>query len=285
MSISLLKQIKYLAEAFIVYASYFFFKILPIEKSSVIGGGILQFFSSIAKENKVMEKNLKLCLTNSTYNYRKKIILLTWRHFGNIIGELPHWHQMPKKEFLDRVNIVNPQNIPRSKALLVSGHFGNWELISKCANLYDIPLSLVYRPSNNLYVNYLINKLRHYYGIPLIPKGAISVRKILKYLQKNKVVGMLADQKTDDGISVPFFKKNAMTTALPATLALKYNVPIVMVKMLKTGVAKYSIVFYEPLKITANDTKLSIMQKINAALEEWITEYPEQWFWFHNRWK
>ena len=96
---------------------------------------------------------------------------------------------------------------------------------------------------------------------------------------------MMVDQKMDDGISVPFFKKNAMTTALPATLALKYKIPIIMTRITKIGNAKYTAEFCEYLKVAPQDTKFTIMKKINNVLERWITEVPEQWFWFHNRWK
>ncbi len=285
MRVLILKQIKYLLEAFLIYSFYFFFKAFQIETSSVIGGKLLKFCSCVLKENKIMEKNLKNCFPNTTYSYRKKIILSTWEHFGSVIGELSHWHNMGKREFFDRIKIINPHNMPRSRALIISGHIGNWELISKIAREYSINLTLVYRPSNNPYTDNLINKLRNSYNIPLIPKGAKGVKKILQELKNGRVVGMMIDQKMDEGISVPFFKKDAMTTTLPATLALKYKVPIIMSRIIKTGNAKYTAEFCEHLKITSTDTKFSIMKKINSILEKWIIETPEQWFWFHNRWK
>ena len=285
MKTPILKQVKYLLEAFLIYSFYFFFKAFQIETSSVIGSKIVKFFSCFLKENKVMERNLKICFPNTTHSYRKKVILATWEHFGAVIGELPHWHNMDRSEFFDRIKIINRNNMPHSKALIISGHIGNWELISKIAKECNMHLSLVYRPSNNPYVNNLINKLRRFYNISLIPKGTKGVKQILQALASGKVVGMMVDQKMDDGINVPFFKKDAMTTALPATLALKYKIPIIMSKVIRTGNAKYAVEFCNSLKIISTDTKFSIMQRINNMLEKWITETPEQWFWFHNRWK
>lgn len=284
MKTPLSKQVRYLLEALLIYVFYFFFKSFKIETSSILGGKIVRFFSRILKENKVMEKNMELCFPSLDVDNRKGLALATWQHFGSIIGELPHWHDMPRDEFLDRVKIINPQNIPRSKALIISGHIGNWELISKIAKEYGIDLSLVYRPSNNHYANRLINKIRGSYDVSLIPKGVAGVREVVKDLKNNKVIGLMVDQKMSDGISVPFFKKDVMTTALPATLALKYGAPIVMTKIIKTGDARYNAEFCKPLEITPQDTKYSIMKEVNAALEEWIKESPEQWFWFHNRW-
>jgi len=272
MKVPLLKHLKHLLEACLIYAFYFLFKGFRIEISSRIGGWLVKFFSYLLKENKVMDKNMRLCLPNLNTAQRKKLILATWQHFGSIIGELPHWHDMSREEFLDRVKIINPQNIPYSKALIVSGHIGNWELISKIAKEYNIDLSLVYRPSNNRYANHLINKIRGSYNISLIPKGVAGVKEVVEGLKNNKVIGLMVDQKMNDGISVPFFKKEAMTTALPATLALKYHIPIIMVKIIKTGHARYNAEFHDALQMTPKDTKLSIMKKVHTILEKWIKE-------------
>ena len=187
--------------------------------------------------------------------------------------------------FLNKVKIINKKYLPTSRAIIISGHIGNWELIGKIAKAYGIKLNLVYRPSNNPYVNNLINKLRNENNINLIPKGVSGVKMILKALNKNEVVGIMVDQKMSDGINIKFFNKNAMTTALPANIALKYNIPIVAACIVKVEQVQYMAKFYKPIRVTTLDTKYTIMRKINKILERWIEKYPEQWFWFHNRWK
>ena len=279
------KKIQYLIEAIIIYFFYYIFKILKIESSSKIAGNLVVVLSKFFKENAVAKKNLKMCLPNATLDCRKKIINNTWEHFGSIIGELPHWNSMNNHEFFSRVTIINKQYLPQSKAIIVSGHIGNWELIGRIAKEYGIKLNLVYRPSNNPYMNKLINKLRNENNINLIPKGVPGVKMMLKALNNNEVIGIMIDQKVSDGINVKFFNQNAMTTALPANIALKYNIPIIATYIVKVGEVKYTATFCEPLKISTSDTKYTIMSKINKILEHWIKQYPEQWFWFHNRWK
>jgi len=284
-AISFKKKLRYIIEAFFAYLFYFFFKSLSIESSSKIGAIIVGFFSKFIKENNIAAQNIKMCLPHLTKEHRKKILINTWKHFGSVIGEIPHWYKMPKKEFLERVTIKGEKNMPISRAIIVSGHIGNWELISRIAKEYNIKLNLVYRPSNNPYTNNLINKIREVYKINLIPKGNIGVKKIINALNNNEVVGIMIDQRMDDGISVPFFNKHAMTTALPANIALKYKVPIIAVNIIKTGSSRYTANFYEPLEIQEFDTKYTITERINKILESWIISYPAQWFWFHNRWK
>ena len=283
--ISFKKRIKYLIEAFFIYLFYFIFRSLPIESSSKLGATILGFISKFIKENNTAAQNMKMCLPHLTKNQRSKTLFNTWKHFGSVIGEIPHWHNMSKKEFFERVTIKDKKNIPFSKAIIVSGHIGNWELISRIAKEYGIKLNLVYRPSNNPYANYLINKIRESYNITLIPKGSMGVKKIIKALNNNEIVGIMVDQKMDDGISIPFFDKHAMTTALPANIALKYKIPIIATSIIKTGASRYTASFHKPLEIRKNDTKYTVTTRINLILEGWIKNYPEQWFWFHNRWK
>ena len=285
MKLKLKKKIQYLSEALIIYFFYNFFKVLKLETASKIGGNLVLFLSKFVKENKVAKQNLKMCLPNTTLSCRKRITNNTWKHFGSIIGELPHWNSMSNYEFFNRVKIINKKYLPTSRAIIISGHIGNWELIGKIAKEYGIKLNLVYRPSNNPYVNNLINKIRNENNINLIPKGVSGVKMILKALNNNEVVGIMVDQKIDDGIDIKFFNKNAMTTALPANIALKYNIPIVAAYIVKVEQVKYIAKFYKPLKITTLDTKYTIMRRINEVLERWIIKYPEQWFWFHNRWK
>jgi KDO2-lipid IV(A) lauroyltransferase len=283
--ISYKKRIKYFIEAFFIYLFYFIFRSLPIESSSKLGATILGFISRFIKENNTAAQNMKMCLPHLTKNQRNKILLNTWKHFGSVIGEIPHWHKMSKNEFFERVTIRDKKTIPFSRAIIVSGHIGNWELISRIAKEYGIKLNLVYRPSNNPYANYLINKIRESYKITLIPKGSMGVKKIIKALNNKEIVGIMVDQKMDDGISIPFFDKHAMTTALPANIALKYKIPIIATSIIKTGTSRYTASFHEPLKIREDDTKYTISKRINLILEGWIKDNPEQWFWFHNRWK
>ena len=175
-AISFKKKLRYIIEAFFAYLFYFFFKSLGIESSSKIGAIIVGFFSKFIKENNIAAQNIKMCLPHLTKEHRKKILINTWKHFGSVIGEIPHWYKMPKKEFLERVTIKGEKNMPLSRAIIVSGHIGNWELISRIAKEYNIKLNLVYRPSNNPYTNNLINKIREVYKINLIPKGNIGVK-------------------------------------------------------------------------------------------------------------
>ncbi len=274
-------KLKHLVEFLLVKLFINFFSLLNIETASLIGSKIARFFCLLLPENRVIKKNLELC----NIGYSDNLIPKIWEHFGEMIGEMPHWKKMSREEFFRRVKVVNHNKDFPKQGVLVSAHIGNWELISRIAYEYSVDLSLVHRPANNPYVNRLINDTRGYDNVSLIPKGIEGVRQILKDIKKNHLIGMLTDQKSAEGVESVFFNYIAMTTALPASLALKHNVPIYPIKMIRTHGVNYSVEIFKPLRINQDDSKESITQKINKIFETWIKKNPEQWFWFHNRWK
>jgi KDO2-lipid IV(A) lauroyltransferase len=210
-----------------------------------------------------------------------------WDNLGRSIGEMPHWQNMDSKKFFEKVIINDCSNgsFVSSKAhLYLSGHYGNWELFPKLLEEYNLKPALVYRPANNPYVDKLINQSRAKKGISLIKKGKNGIREIITRLQNSGSIGMLIDQKTNDGIEVPFFGFMVKTTPAPANLALKFKAEIILTCVRRVKGANYSINIFPPLQITDDDNTLSIMHEINQNLEKWIREDPSQWFWVHKRW-
>tara|TARA_B110000503_G_C7133299_1_gene407725 strand:- start:520 stop:1389 length:870 start_codon:yes stop_codon:yes gene_type:complete len=281
---SLKKTLKNFLEGFLVHTLYFFLKFLNINTSASFCKRLLLFFSSLLKSNDIAVNNVDLCFPTLTNIKRKQIINQSWEHFGAIIGEMPHWHEMSHKEFDERVIILGVKNILLSRSIFFSAHIGNWELFAKIAQKYRFKMHLLYRPMNNPYTDRIINKLRVNRYVELITKGRGGVRKIINALNSNEVTGMLVDQKLSEGTPVPFFRKMAMTTTLPAKLALKYGVKLVPAYVIRTSAARYTVRFFTPIKVSKEDSVYQITKKINSILEKWITSHPEQWLWSHNRW-
>ena len=99
---------------------------------------------------------------------------------------------------------------------------------------------------------------------------------------------MLVDQKMNDGIAVPFFGRDAMTAPALAQFALKYDCPVVPVRVELLGGAYFRMTFYPALEIVPTDDRhadiLRIMTEVNAIMESWIRDRPAQWLWLHRRW-
>src|SRR5207253_2644034 len=101
-------------------------------------------------------------------------------------------------------------------------------------------------------------------------------------------LAMLIDQKMNDGIAVPFFGRDAMTAPAIAEFALRYNLELIPARVVRTKGCHFEATIFPPMAYekTGDEEKdvLTIMTAINAILETWIREHPEQWFWVHKRW-
>jgi KDO2-lipid IV(A) lauroyltransferase len=99
---------------------------------------------------------------------------------------------------------------------------------------------------------------------------------------------MLVDQKMNDGIAVPFFGRDAMTAPALAVLALRYDCAVVPIRMQRLKGARFRMISEPPLALPKtgdnNADRRALMIEVNAIVERWVREHPEQWLWLHRRW-
>lgn len=168
--------------------------------------------------------------------------------------------------------------------ILVSCHFGSWELNGAAIAASGFPVTVVAKRQANPYIDSLINLNRERVGMNIIAQGA-AVKHIIRALRKHGIIGLISDQDAGrDGIFVDFFGRKASTPRGAAQLALKYNAPIVVVMTLRTGNGKFKSIFKE-VSVHVDDTIESVTQRYTTVMENIIRQYPEQYFWMHRRWK
>jgi KDO2-lipid IV(A) lauroyltransferase len=133
----------------------------------------------------------------------------------------------------------------------------------------------------------LVGRLRGDQG-ELIPKGAVASRRAVAALRRGGHLSLLVDQKMNDGITVPFFGRDAMTAPALALFALHYDCDVLPVRIERTEGAHFRLTVYPPLTLPDSGDRdagvLALMTAVNQSLEGWIRERPEQWFWLHRRW-
>ena len=99
----------------------------------------------------------------------------------------------------------------------------------------------------------------------------------------------MVDQRVSEGKRLPFFKRGALTTTLPAQLALKYKFDIIPVYISRNKDNSFEMELHNPIKTSGKESseknKIDISLKINKIIEEMILRNPGQWIWTHNRWK
>jgi KDO2-lipid IV(A) lauroyltransferase len=149
--------------------------------------------------------------------------------------------------------------------------------------------ALVYRPQNNPYVDAWVCRQRGKEGPKeQISKGARGTRRIFSLLRSAKSIFLLVDQKTNEGIPVPFFGRDAYTTPAPASLALKLGAVLLPISNERMGGAHFHVKVREPIQFTPTgnhdeDVRL-LTAKITESVEQMVRERPSQWLWIHRRW-
>ena len=217
-----------------------------------------------------------------------------WENLGRTLAEYAKLSKFKcftndERISIEGVAILDDYCKNNKSCIFFSGHFANWEIMPLIVKQRGHHITLVYRPANNPLVNKILLKLRYFQANSLIPKGPKGSREIIDHIKKGKKIAMLVDQKQNDGIPIPFFGKQAMTAPAIAKLALKYNIPLIPVSIIRKKEASFHIKFHPKLELNKKPEDLEknifdLMLKINEFLEESIKQNPSQWLWIHKRW-
>ncbi len=173
--------------------------------------------------------------------------------------------------------------------ILLTAHFGNWELMGALLRFYDYKGAVVGRQIYYEKYNQAILDLRGKATLRTIYQDA-SPREFLKVLKQNEILGILADQDIDrlEGIFVPFFGRPAYTLTGPVKLALASGAPIVPTFLIREG-NRYRLLVEEPIRVEMKGSREETVQEYTSrwsrVIEEKIRAHPEQWAWMHRRWK
>lgn len=178
----------------------------------------------------------------------------------------------------------------KSGIILVSGHFGNWEVAAQLIS-YIKPVVGITRKMNNPLIEELVLSRKPRNNFRLTPKHDIEGGRFLKILRDGEVLAILADQYAKDrGMMIDFFGIPASTHTSPAMLHLLTKAPIIFGYCVRTGPMKFKMKAIDP--IIADRSKgdreaitRDIMTRINTELEKAIRQYPEQYLWAHRRWR
>lgn len=260
------------------------FKVLPLKIASRLGGflgGAAYYLAT--RRNKIALQNMAFAYPDKPLAWRKALLKKMWRHWGRFFAEMPHSKEWVRGAEVIGANYVEDMKNDGKGGFICSAHLGNWEFASSYVSQNYFMMHPVYRPANNPWLEKLMFKRRK--GV-LIPKGSAGVRRMLDLLKNGEHIAILCDQRLREGVEAPLFGKPAQTPAAMVTLALKMNLPILMGRAIRQADGHYKMEV-QPLKMSRNpdfDTAVrETAAHMNAVLEKWIYETPEQWLWIHRR--
>ena len=268
------------------------FGLLPLDWASAIGGALARTIGPRLAISKRARLNIRRALPELADHEIAKTIAQMWDNLGRVAAEYPHLRQIRVFEPGGRVETHGFEHMDRAVAagrrmIIFSGHIANWEIGMLAAVQYGAEVAQIYRAANNPLIDRMITRFRSTGG-ELIPKGTVAARRAIAVLRRGAHVTMLADQKLNDGIPVPFFGRPAMTASALAALALRFDCDVLPARVERLGGARFRLTVFPPLPLPRSGDHhadvATLMTRVNQTLEGWIRDRPQEWFWVHRRW-
>ena len=266
--------------------------IMPIETK------ILIFFlkKGSPKHSRLITHNLASAFPNAAPDFLAGLKKNIYTHFGKVFVEITRtFARRNPQAILARCRILHPeileQALQKKHGLIIfSAHFGNWEWIPLIMHTYlKKYIYSIARPMDNPLIEKKLREFREAMGSKIIYKQG-SLRTIINRLASNEIIFLLIDQNTvmREGIFVDFFAQKASASTSVAQLYLKKNIPVVPAFLHYEG--KEIILDCLPeinysRHDNGKDDLLALTQQMTGLIETQIRNFPEQWFWFHDRWK
>jgi len=266
-----------------------------LEQVSKFAGKLVGFIGPKTSKHHIARTNMKLAFPDASDAKLDKWLKESWNQMGRTFGEFPLLGRIKVFDDNSNVEVVGLEILEKLKrdkkgAVLISGHFANWELMAAVFSQAKLPVRVTYRPTNNPYFDKRIRAQRAAYGIELMvaksgPKGA---KELIQALRAGDSVALLNDQKFNAGLEIPFFGIPAMTAPGPTRLAMQTGAPLIPMSITRTNGANFRVTIHEeiPLANTGNrtaDIKATVI-KITEFIEDQIRAHPADWFWVHRRW-
>jgi len=232
--------------------------------------------------------NIELAFPEWPRRKQRDTIRRMFHHLGESLMELVWLPNLDRKKLERTTEIHDVHYLDEALAsgrgtLIFTGHCGNWEWLAATVALLGYPLTVLQRERDEPDLNRFIERLRSRFGTRAIGRrSSTSALEMFRTLRSGGLLAFLIDQNIRaESVKVPFFGMPALTPIGPAKLAVRAEAPV-MICFVERREGKHIVQFQEP--IVASDP-VEITTRLTAAIEEQIRRAPEQWVWFHPRWK
>lgn len=282
-----MRNLGYLLQFILIRTAMLLLRVLPLRLRVEAMGTIGAFaVSRIGKFRKRAEDGLTRVYPDMPNKERHELIRETGRNVLRTLTELMYNREFGQqaKSFEvtgDGLSTLEKARQAGKGAIIISGHFGQWEAIRHVLKARDMQTGAVYRKNNNPFYEPLFVRNVEEGGLPLIPRGRAGSKEMLKHIRDGGFLALLSDQHFDGGADIPFLGVPATTTLSPAELSLRYEIPLVPAfATRKVGTIEVEI---EP-PIQQSDP-VTMMTEFNDRISARIHAEPTQWHWLHKRWK
>ncbi len=265
---------------------------LPPERASAVGGALgSRLGPRLAKHRHVLD-NYRRAFPAWDEETVQRTARGMWENFGRVIAEIAFLDRFCGR-LRHRIEIVDAGGLElvrgrRSCAILVGAHLGNWELTQMAPAELGFEMTALYSAQKNPYIEAILQRQRS-----LLPCHFLEVeeapRRLVREIRAGRSIGLLMDQRDDNGELVPFFGMPAATTIAPARLALRFGLPLIPVRIERVEGISFRFTLHSPVSprrpdLRPREAALDMTAQLNLLFEEWIRARPEQWLCVKRRW-
>jgi KDO2-lipid IV(A) lauroyltransferase len=268
------------------------------DRAADLCGAIARGVGPWLPAHRIGRANLRAAFPDCDNAWIEATLRGAWDNLGRVAGEYVHlarlWDYDPAHPNAGRMITDQEQMFvdlleDGKPALCFAAHLGNWELPAVAAAAHGLPSAVVYRMPNNKAVAKEISRIRAPLMGHLIRTRSHAALEMAASLERGEHLGMLVDQRLSRGVDVTFFGRRCKANPTIARLARRFECPVVGVRVIRLPDRRFRIVgegpFVLPRDAAGQVDVPATMQMITDVVERWVREHPEQWLWFHRRWR
>lgn len=269
---------------------------LPLRWAQQFGaflGAVVYYL--VSRRRKIAIDNLYHAFPDASDAERVRIAKGSFRNYGIVLIELLWFPRLTDERLrrlvhLKNINLMLDGHKRGKGMVMLSGHFGNWELIAfSAAYLTGLPFTIIVQTQSNPYVDEVVNRHRCLRGNRVVPMES-AVREMLSTLHRGDIVAIAPDQSGPiEGVFVDFFGRSVATHQGPAAFALRTGAPMQIGFCIRQHDGTYNATIEEvPMDDLTEYTEENVREltmRHTAILERYIRQYPDHWLWMHRRWK
>jgi Kdo2-lipid IVA lauroyltransferase/acyltransferase len=262
---------------------------LPLETASALSGRCWRLVAPRLKRHRRALDNLALAYPEMSAAERQRVALAMWDNLGRTFAEFFHIPQIIAEDRIAFEPLEKFETIGASGPCVVCGeHLGNWEILAYSGVRFGMPFTGVYQSLSNPLVNkWLLEKRAPLYPGGLYDKSPATARALLRVAREGGHPAFFADLRAGNGVAVPFFGRPASSLTFPAVIARTVGIPIHVGRVLRRPGVRFTI-STEPVEVPRTADREADIRvataNLQARIEQFVREAPEQWMWAHRRW-
>jgi KDO2-lipid IV(A) lauroyltransferase len=281
-----LHRILWWTEAMLISAGLGLSGLLPLDWASAMGRRLMTAIGPRLGKHKKFKEILQISFPEKSAEELEQLVIAVWGNVGAVMAEYSHLKTICVRQADERIEIETQSSTREYRtgqrpAIFVAAHLSNFEVCAGAIRKVAGPVTLVYKPLKNPWLDERLAKYRQSMGCDLISSEE-GAGALLRELRAGRSIGLVMDQRHSAGKPIPFLGVLKPTTLVPARLALRCGVDLIPVRAERLEGSRFRITFYD--RISPGDPEepdteraLGMTHAVNRLFEQWIHACPHDW--------